>query len=97
MAVYDTQYSFIRFTANGDALDFKGALAGLILCKTSRTTVGTVRVTDYAKSFHIVPTVVFGSAADPVTPIMFGGDRGMMVPGLHLGICSNMMVIAVRR
>lgn len=96
MAVYDTQYNFIRLTATGDALNFKGCLAGFLLCKTGAN-VGTVRVTDYGKNYHIVPTVSFNTMAEPVTPIMFPGDRGMMIEGLHLGVCSNMTVIAIKR
>jgi len=95
MAVTQSQYNFIRFNATGDALNFKGLLAGFILCKTGAN-VGMLRITDFAKGFHIVPTVAFNTNATPITVINFP-EFGIPVPGIHIGLCSNMQIIAMKR
>jgi len=96
MAVTQSQYNFIRFAANNDALNFKGLLAGLIICKTSRTTIATVRVRNYASQYDIIPQTVFGSAAQPINVINFP-EFGIPVSGIKTTLCSNCVVIAMRR
>lgn len=97
MAVSQSQYNFIRFTASGDAMATKGLLAGFILTKTALGTVGAVKISSYNKAMHIVPTTFFGSNANPVTVINFPEFGMPIFGGLYVGICSNMNVIAMKR
>jgi hypothetical protein len=96
MAVTQSQYNFVKFAATGDALNFKGLLAGFIITKANATTVGKVRIQNYAKTMEIVPLTTFNSAAQPVTVINFP-EFGIPVTGLHVTVCSNMAVVAMRR
>lgn len=96
MAVTQSQYNFIRFAANNDALNFKGLLAGFIICKTNRTTVSTFRVRDYASQFDMIPQTSIASAGQPITVVNFP-EFGIPVQGIKTTLCSNCVIIAMRR
>lgn len=96
MAVTQSQYNFIKFTATGDVLDFKGLLAGFIISKLNQTSLGIVKISNYLSQFELIPQTIFLSAAQPIVVVNFP-EFGISVSGLKMTICSNMTVIAMRR
>jgi hypothetical protein len=96
MAVTQSQYNFVKFSANGDALNFKGILAGFIISKTAAAGVAGVQIKDYSSAFDIVPPTVIGTNACPIVAIMFAGN-GIPVNGIKTTICSGLTVVAIKR
>jgi hypothetical protein len=96
MAVSQSQYNFIKFSANGDALNFRGILAGFIITKSVSTAKGTIQVANYASQYDVIPLTVLGSACDPIVAVMFGSP-GIPVVGLKAVVCSGVILTAIRR